>query len=313
MISVFRSAPWQCARTWCASPRCRTACSGRARRAEAARRRARPTESGRAFEPLVEHDGHLVRGRGDEHLVLPPLRDVLPVAARQDLLLLVQQHHVLVQERRPEDVRHPRRRRQREQVELEPAVLPHLLALAALAHRRDEVPAPPRLRGDAVVRRQEPRLLVPPVDLQQRRRLKVVRRLGVVLADRVERRHRAGPARTGTPPQRSSAAPPRTGTPRGRRSASPRECGATPRRARGRWRFRKTPPHPYGMSRTCQWLRNAPPGAAPLLPTPSISGTSKAGVIAASSSASLPPSAPRPHQALRLHGGAGEGASADRP
>ena len=87
-------------------------------------------------------------------------------------------------------MRHPRRRREREQVELEPPVLPHLLALAPLAHRRDEVPAPPGPRGDAVVRGQETRLLVAPVDLQQARRLEVVRGLGVVLADCVKRRHR---------------------------------------------------------------------------------------------------------------------------
>mmetsp|Transcript_14333 Transcript_14333/g.61462 ORF Transcript_14333/g.61462 Transcript_14333/m.61462 type:complete len:742 (-) Transcript_14333:2264-4489(-) len=152
--------------------------------------RARPRHRAVLPEPLVEHHRHLVRGRGDEHLVLPLLRERLPVALREDLLLLVQKHHVLVQERRPEHVRHPRRRRQGEQVELEPAVLPHLGTLAALAHRRDEVAAPPRFRGDAVVRRQEPRLVVSPVDLQKARRLEVVRRLGVVLADGVERRHR---------------------------------------------------------------------------------------------------------------------------
>eukprot|EP00982_Pelagococcus_subviridis_P005781 29833-Pelagococcus_subviridis.AAC.1 len=95
-----------------------------------------------------------------------------------------------MQKRRTQHVRHPRRRRQGEQIQLEPPVLPHALALASLAHGRDKVPTPPRSRRDAVVRRQEPRLLVPPVDLQEARRLKIVGRLRVVLPDRVERRHR---------------------------------------------------------------------------------------------------------------------------
>jgi hypothetical protein len=54
--------------------------------------------------------------------------------------------------------------------------------------------------------------------------------------------------------------------------------------------FSKKLAHPYGMSRTCQWFRNPPPGAGPLFPTPSISCTKSAGVIADSNFASGPAS-----------------------
>ena len=77
---------------------------------------AKMMEQGGIGAVLVKEDGHLIRRARGKNLILPLLRHRLTVALGDDFFLLVQQHHVLMQKRRPQHVRQPRGRREREQV-----------------------------------------------------------------------------------------------------------------------------------------------------------------------------------------------------
>ena len=142
------------------------------------------------------------------------------------------------------------------------------------------------------MRRQEPRLLVPPVDLQQARRLKVVRRLGVVLADCVETEAPRGRCAQRNP---ASAVIGRSTThlnPAGSSYRDPTSVWCDTTACAGSMAFSKNAAQPYGMSLTCQWLRTPRPEPRRSCRRPRSPGRVTAGSCAPRA---RPPSPPSPH------------------